>query len=378
MTSLRVIEEPIIEKSKIEKNNSENNEEFVDNLVIYYFDQKKGPTMFYSSDKACFGYLDPKRFLDVIESGTFILALKNYQTINHIFSIDSNLARGRQETILITYMVKHPEMEDIFRHLKSKTLVLEEFEDELKKLEELPSLLHTLDDTSILYDLGTDDFNEKFLKIYEKFYKKLSLKFKILKPINELRPENIDTFSVKLYIKPDDLTYALNALLLKKKINLIIDKADRLDKKIIDFFGYIFYDTFKIDLNIKKKKFYKKNKKLIILETKPFNANKYLREIVKKFYSNKDSISAIINLRDKIRELFVLTRRICESFENEGRPQFLYRKNMIKDLETVFYVKVNKDYFSFLNEIVRNYHDLEIVWVQEYIAEKIEGMWSRS
>ncbi len=380
MTTSRVVEEPLIDKPNLENGNSIIKEEFVDNLVIYYFDHKKGPTMFYSSNNANFGYLDPKRFLDVVESGTFILAIQNYQTINHIFTIQSEYARGRQETLMISYIVKHLEIEDIFRHLRSKTLVLEEFVEELKKLEELPSLLHNLDDSSFLYDLEYEDFNGKFLNIYNEFYIKLSLKFKILQPINELKPENIDTFSIKLYIKPDDLAYIINEILFNKKLAFTVVKEQEISRKIKDFFSYVYYDTFKPRIIIKNKKFYTKNKERVVLEKKTYKKNKYkiIKEIIKNFYEYKDSISAIIYLRDKIRELYVLTKRICEYYEDKGNPEVLYKRNIVKDLETMFYVKINKDYFLLLDQIVKNYHGIEIVWVQEFIADKLEEMWKPS
>ena len=81
------------------------------------------------------------------EEGTFIFAFRKYQTINHIFYIDSQFARGGKELIMITYMMRAAyfknEITDVFKYLQSKTPLLEDFAQEIAKLNELPAVLQT-------------------------------------------------------------------------------------------------------------------------------------------------------------------------------------------------------------------------------------------
>ena len=108
------------------------------------------------------------------------------------------------------------------------------------------------------------------------------------------------------------------------------------------------------------------------------NKLKREKEIVSSFYNEVDSLSALINLRDKIREFYILSQKICECFEKKGKPQYFSRKSVIRDLENIYYIKIKKDYFFFLNKIVNYYFNVKIMWFQDYVADKIEEMWGNS
>jgi len=448
-----------VEKEVIKNLNSieEENKEKNTLLVLSYFDRVRGPSLLYCEEN--FNHFELRNVLDVLESGTFIFAFRNYQTINHIFYVESNLARGGIETVMITFMIKNTEVEDVFRYLESKTPLLEEFSQDLMELEELPRVLHNQSKIDDLFTIGSPKFRNNFLQIYSNYYEKLCPVFKkeswrkieVVCPIcktlkeldiperiinqesfltsvlipefrvcnhafmqfinknfevrgyqkvdfkirglelkNKVKPQDIDVFSVKMNLKPEILIHALNAFLLKKKILILINHDIELKKSIDFFFRYLFQGSFKIDLSIETRKNYKRNKDFyeshVILGKKTLSVNKqYLnnkfkreKDVINCFYNEVDSLSSIINLRDKIREFYILSNKICESFEEKGRPQYFSRKNVIKDLENTYYIKIKKDYFFFLNNIVKNYFNVKIMWFQDYVADKIEEMWGNS
>jgi len=426
-------------------------------LVLSYFDRIRGPSILYCEET--FEHFELRNVLDVLEFGTFIFAFRNYQTVNHIFHLESEFARGGIETVMITFMIKNTEVEDVFRYLESKTPILEDFSRDIKELKELPKILYRLSKLDDIFTIGSKKFREEFLKIYATYherlrpsfiketwrkievvcpicksskeldiperiinresfltsvlipefrvcnhafmqfinkdfevrgYQKVDFKIKGFELKEKLKPQDIDVFSVKMNLKPEILIQSLNAFLFKRKILLLICNDVEIKQSIELFFRYLFQDSFKIDLSILTRKEYKKNKDIykdhVILGKKIIGASKnYLnnklkreKEVINCFYNEVESLSSIINLRDKIRELYILSKKICECFNRKGTPQYFNRKDVIRELEDAYYIKIKKDYFFFLNNIVKNYFNVQIMWLQDYIADKIEEMWGIS
>ena len=161
-------------------------------LCLSYFDSIIGPSIFY-----CSSSIDEKehpdlgRILEFQErEGSFIFSYRKYQTINHIFYIDSKLARGGQDLLMITYMIKaayfKDEITDVYRYLESKIPELEEFAIKISKLKELTTLLHS-EKNSIArqtpLDLGSQEFQNKFLEVFYEYYQKISPEIAISRPI---------------------------------------------------------------------------------------------------------------------------------------------------------------------------------------------------
>jgi signal recognition particle receptor subunit beta len=154
-------------------------------LCISYFDQIIGPNIFYCNEdiknQESEDFPNLQRILEFNEEeGSFIFAFRKYQTINRIFFINSQYARGGKELIMISYLVKSSyfrnEISDVFKYLQSKKPLLREFSQELSALEELPKVLasekgaHT---EGNLIELGTEKFQEAFLSLFDKYYKKI-------------------------------------------------------------------------------------------------------------------------------------------------------------------------------------------------------------
>ncbi|MFX1573595.1 MAG: ADP-ribosylation factor-like protein [Promethearchaeota archaeon] len=166
-------------------------------LCVSYFDQVIGPNLLYSNENLneIAGTPDLGRILEFNdEEGTFIFAYRKFQTVNHIFYIDSQYARGGKELLMISYLVRSAifkdQIVDVFKYLDSKSPILEDFAVELRKLNDLASLLHSkknnTPEDSVL-NIANKDFKMKFLEIFNKYFKRLSPNYQIETPITSKR-----------------------------------------------------------------------------------------------------------------------------------------------------------------------------------------------
>ncbi|MEJ2279272.1 MAG: hypothetical protein P8Y70_16255 [Candidatus Lokiarchaeota archaeon] len=162
-------------------------------LCLSYFDSIIGPSIFYCSNESKFDEFEHpnlKRILEFNEEeGTIIFAFRKYQTINHVFFMDSDLARGGKELLMITYMIKASyfknEIVDVFKYLDLKDPILKEFASEIKKLKQLTEIFHvkkTEGDYQNMLQLGSNEFIKKFLNLFNNYFKKLLLGNDKLKP----------------------------------------------------------------------------------------------------------------------------------------------------------------------------------------------------
>ncbi|MHA2283491.1 MAG: ADP-ribosylation factor-like protein [Promethearchaeota archaeon] len=162
-------------------------------LCVSYFDQVIGPSQLYCSESLTdvVGAPNLDKILEFnAEEGTFIFAYRKYQTLNHLFYIDSKFARGGKELLMITFMIKtaffKDEIVDVFKYLDSKTPVLVEFAGDIKKLNELTSLFHLkkspISEKNIL-NFADEELKASFLEIYNRYFKKLTPKFRLETPI---------------------------------------------------------------------------------------------------------------------------------------------------------------------------------------------------
>lgn len=165
-------------------------------LCISYFDAIIGPNVFYCNEPLDeFEHPDIGRILEFNdEEGSFIFAFRKYQTLNYIFYIDSPLARGGKDLIMITYMVRSSffknEIVDVFNFLESKTPILQEYANKIGRLEELPEALHTNRDfhtKTTEIKSGSPKFQKDFVDLYNLFLKKITPEYKTDSPIKPSR-----------------------------------------------------------------------------------------------------------------------------------------------------------------------------------------------
>jgi len=162
-------------------------------LCVSYFDQVIGPSKLYCSERLTdvVGVPDLDRILEFNdEEGTFIFAYRKYQTVNHLFYIDSKFARGGKDLLMITFMIKtaifKDEIVDVFKYLDSKTPILEDFAEDLKKLDELTSLLHLKKniptDENVL-NFADEELKKSFLEIFNHHFRELTPEYRLDTPI---------------------------------------------------------------------------------------------------------------------------------------------------------------------------------------------------
>ena len=151
-------------------------------LCISYFDTTLGPTTLYcSSPLNKQEHPDLGKILEFTEEGTFIFTFRKFQTINHIFYIDSELARGGKEFLMITYMIRaayfKDEITDVYNYLLSKTPDLESYATELKNLQEITELLHNhknhINKKETLSE-APNKFKKQFFKLFNKYLEKMT------------------------------------------------------------------------------------------------------------------------------------------------------------------------------------------------------------
>jgi len=155
-------------------------------LCISYFDYLIGPSTFYCNESLDDNpdYPDLHKILDFNEDeGSFIFSYRNFQTINHLFFIKSDIARGGHELLMITYIIRADyfknEIVDVFKYLESKIPILEEYASILKGIDEFKSILHVKNKPEYqagVLNIGSQDFKNNFLNLYDSYYEKLSLK----------------------------------------------------------------------------------------------------------------------------------------------------------------------------------------------------------
>ena len=237
-------------------------------------------------------------------------------------------------------------------------------------------------------------FIDKQLKV--RGYQKLDVLLDDIEPkietLTELKPQDIDNMEIKMNIRPEILIYAIRGSINKKRILMIIDNdLEFLKNTLFDFFDFIFHRSFDTHLLLHTKEHYKNNKghysEYLILEGKNVSGKmkkslklselKLEEEIIKNFYVEGDSVLGLISLRDKIREIYTLSQKLLEYYNKQEQSQPLQTRKAIRFLEDTHFIKINKNYFKFLVEIVKNYFDTEILLVQDILAEKIDNMWGK-
>ena len=229
-------------------------------LCLSYFDHVIGPTSFYCNEK--FNESEGPDTTKILEfndePGTFIFAFRDYQTLNHLFYIESKFARGGKEIVMLTYMIKAAyfknEIIDIFKFLESRTSKIEEFATELTKLEEFPAILHEhkrLKSQNDLFEgLGSESFKIKFLDVFNKY-------FEILSPSPTLDfPLRKEPYSKKIFIfgaqNAGKSTFLKNIEAIQFYIQKNNDLPSRIYEVVIDNVEILTYDCIDKDFECEK------------------------------------------------------------------------------------------------------------------------------
>jgi len=199
-------------------------------LVLSYFDMRVGPSILYSNSDVTniYEFPDLSKILDFNEEGTFIFSFRKFQTINTIFSMTSDIARGGQDLLMISCVIRGSYFKniltDIFQYLESKKPILERFVAELKVLPNFNLVLHKnkIKTTIEQFKEYCKEDNVDFFSIYDKF-------FELIFPESEIRI----------------ITQDIN---LQKKILLLGPKGSGKDTFLRTIEALQFYNQSKIDI----------------------------------------------------------------------------------------------------------------------------------
>ena len=236
-------------------------------LCVSYFDTILGPnTLYCNSTLKAKEHPDLGRILEFSdEEGNFVFTFRKFQTINHIFYIDSEYARGGKELLMITYLIRaayfKDEITDVYNYLLSKTPDLERFASELKNFNGLTELLHShknrTNQKSIL-GLASKKFKKDFLNIFNRYLEEMTPQLSItshllakgdLKKVYVFGPENAGkTTFVKNLEVMQFLQYKNNAM---KR-----DLATKIYDFLIDNIEILTYECIEDDTNGKRVKLY--------------------------------------------------------------------------------------------------------------------------
>jgi len=153
-------------------------------LCILYFDERIGPNFLYCQPSKP----DDKDFPDLFrilefseELGSFLFSFRRYQSINHLFRIFSEMARGGSEFLMISFLLRTSffkyELGDVYNYLNSKVEILEDFGSQLMQLPNFNLILHSHKKDPDEADLNIlcKEYNVDFFPIFNHFFNKLVL-----------------------------------------------------------------------------------------------------------------------------------------------------------------------------------------------------------
>ena len=200
-------------------------------LVISYFDMRIGPNILYSNSDISnvYGFPNLSRILEFSEEdGTFLFSFRKFQTVNTVFNMKSDIARGGKDLIMISCVIRvsyfKNELMDILQYLESKTPILEKFANELKKLPNFNLVLHEykMNPTIAQFTEYCEQNKVAFFPVYDNF-------FDLIYPESEIRI----------------ITQDIN---LQKKVLLIGPKGSGKDTFLRTIEALQFYNQSKLDI----------------------------------------------------------------------------------------------------------------------------------
>jgi hypothetical protein len=296
-------------------------------LVISYFDMRIGPNILYSNSDISniYSFPDLSRILEFTErESTFLFSFRKFQTINSVFYMKSEIARGGQDLLMISCVIRASyfknELTDIYQYLNSKKPILEKYVAELKVLPNFNSILHKniQNPTITQFTELCKEYNVDFFSIYDKF-------FDLIFPESEIRI----------------ITQDIN---LQKKILLLGPKGSGKDTFLRSIEALQFFNQSKLDIPTRILGIIIDN---IILS----NSDDFLNDKVR--LDMAQAIILIIRNMDKntINEVNLLIEKFFSSYsrQNYGKVPLLIINNFFKDETSLREKEIKKNISNLKN-----------------------------
>jgi len=182
---------------------------------------------------------------------------------------------------------------------------------------------------------------------------------------------NIDLIKLNLY--PKTLAFLLRLNLFKKS-SIIINDNKFLNNHYEKFLSFIFHSLFEINTLILTKNEYKINKNKFddyiivegnnIIKDKEDVLNikklKVEEKIVYKFFSEMDTKTSVILLRNEIYKTHILIQSIKEFLKSIKEKEKIDIMRIVNVIKEIHKIEINTDYLGFLIEIIKNYYGIAV------------------
>jgi hypothetical protein len=186
-----------------------------------------------------------------------------------------------------------------------------------------------------------------------------------------LETESIRFDLIKLNIPEKLMVSIFKAIFLGKK-TILISEDQFLYNQIINFFRFAIQDLFDFELLIMSEANYKKLKsefdeclvfkgsnlihdKNSVIDSKKLTIEK---RIVKKFFTEYDLTASQIILKNEVQKAFELSKELAE-FISCSQNEIFTSKTLMDHINEKQHERIQKDYLSFLLDIVNNYFKVE-------------------
>lgn len=289
-------------------------------LIISYFDMIIGPNILFSKSDISniYGFPEISKILEFSETeGAFIFSFRKFQTINRIFYMESNIARGGKDLIMISCVIRASyfknELTDIFKYLEFKKPILEEFVVELKKLPNFNIILHKYkkDPSKKQFTEYCEEHNVNFFSIYNKYYD-------LIFPESEIRI----------------ITQDLN---LKKKILLLGKKDSGKDTFLRTIETLQFYNQKNLDIPTRILSVIIDN--IILLNPSELSEENEMNNAQAVIYIFRNTIKEV---RDEVN--IIIENIISSSTKMHNKVPLLIINNIIKDNPPLKEEQINKSF----------------------------------
>ncbi len=185
--------------------------------------------------------------------------------------------------------------------------------------------------------------------------------------------ELVDIYLLTINIPPQALAYIIHACFFKKPI-LYLNDLEVVNTHLVNFFEFIFGDFFEVKIFLSTRQGYKKNKKqfknyIVIDNNKVINDKekvmnkknmKIENALVQKFFSELDTKSSLIIIKNEIKKAYELSLNLIELNNSLEENELLSSKRAIDYLNGIYGIDVPLPYLELLMDVIENYFDIQL------------------